>query len=199
MPQPLSREIPYHFRFALPRDRRQIRLLLRSYDRPMPSLTRQPWWKRYFGLGLLIAVTLHSLMLIGGISLMLYGMLGLTTLVLACWLNLWLFVDWQHYWIVEYQGYAVACGKVISHANYVVLCNVVVTPKYRQQGIGSFLVSSIAERTTLPLYLACTADRLSFYHRLGFIKVEPRSLNLYLRRELGLTINSKLLPMVQMN
>lgn len=197
MSQPVLRPTPYQFRFAQPRDRHPIRRLLRSYDRPSPSLSKRQVWKRYFGLGLLIGAMLHGLLLIGGSALMLYGMAGLAALVFVGWFNLWLFIDWQHYWIVEYQGWAVACGKVVPHKSYVVLCNVVVSPEYRQQGIGSFLVSSIAQKTRLPLYLACMPERLTFYRRLGFVKVEPQSLNSDLRRELGLTLNSKLLPMVQ--
>lgn len=184
------------FRPALPPDRRQIRLLLRSYSCDSHS-SRWQSTGRLFCVGLLLALMLHWLLALGGLQLLLCGVLGCSAVGMACWLNLWLFEDWQNYWVVERNKRLIACGKLTHYKIYSVLSNLVVAPEHRQRGIGSLLVISIAQvadqTANQPLYLACKPNLIQFYQRLGFVSVESQLLSAYLREELGLNQQPKLL------
>lgn len=182
----------YQFRPALPADRRQIRRLLSCYHYPAPSFS----WRQlsqFFCLGLLLTAGLHWLFVLGGLLLVLHLMLGLSTVIATYWLNLRLFEDWQNYWVVEQNQSLIACGRLTCYGRYTVLSDVVVAPERRRQGVGSFLITSLAQKADYPLYLACTPKLTQFYQRLGFAVIAPHLLGLSLRRELGLSHKTKLM------
>jgi N-acetylglutamate synthase-like GNAT family acetyltransferase len=195
------------FRPALPKDRRQIRLLLRRCHDDATNAVNQEHWhaaKNHpepshrvlcLGSGLLLGIGAHWLWAVGGLLLLLWCVLGMSTVAVAFWLNLWVFEDWSNYWVIEQQNRLIACGKLTCYDTYSTICDVVVTPERRQQGIGSHLVASIVQQGTQPLYLACTPKLAGFYQRLGFVAVNPQQLTTYLRQELGLTENSKLMAL----
>ncbi|MBF2047282.1 MAG: GNAT family N-acetyltransferase [Leptolyngbya sp. IPPAS B-1204] len=182
----------HHFRPALPRDRRQIRVLLRSYDNQAANLAHGWRLGHYLGLGLVLALILHRLIAVGGIQLLLYGTLGLGTVMLVGWLNSWLFADWQNYWVIEQNQQLIACARRTGYNSYAVLCDVVVAPEYRHHGVGTLLIAAMTRMETQPLYLACCPKLIPFYRRFQFVVINPRSLTAYLRRELGLEQNPAL-------
>jgi GNAT superfamily N-acetyltransferase len=185
----------YRFRPALPCERRQIRLLLRTYHNQEVCSSGRCSLKHYFCLGLLLALGLHGLVAVGGVQLLLYGGVGLGTVALIWWLNLWLFEDWRNYWVIEQGNQLIACAKLTHYRTYSVLCDVTVAPNYRRQGIGTLLVESITQTERQPLYLACKPKLVRFYQRLGFVAVNPCLLSVYLRHELGLSEEPGLMPL----
>jgi GNAT superfamily N-acetyltransferase len=229
----------YRFRPALPHDRRQIRLLLRCFDQAelrfgpveAPGSPRKPSWyglssrhlkwlaARQFGLGLLLGLVLHGLWSWGGLPLLSLGLLGSSMVAWACWLNLYLFADWQNYWVIEQGSSLIACGKLTYGRTHVILADVVVSPSWRRQGVGAFLVKSIVDQVldqsavnpagnftthradqiygqVLPVYLACLPRLVPFYQRFGFQPVELSHLSFGLRQELGLRMQPALRAMV---
>ncbi|MFM7427946.1 MAG: GNAT family N-acetyltransferase [Elainella sp.] len=227
----------YQFRPALPRDRRQIRLLLRWFERTDLRLgsTDSKFWLsrlatplpnklslgRWLGLGLLLGLLLHGLWSWGGLPLLVCGLLMGGTVALVGWLNLYLFADWQNYWVVESPQGLIACGKLTHRETYGILADVVVSPGWRRQGVGSFLVGSIVNQATQmvrsdlqdsnpqqfnlqavnlqagqPIYLACLPQLMPFYGQFGFRPVELGQLSLALRQGLGLRSQSGLRSMV---
>lgn len=221
----------YRFRSALPRDRRQIRLLLRWFERVElgkstagKNTARKLFWPpvgRRFGLGLLLGLLLHGLWSWGGLPLLAYGLLIGGAAALASWLNLYLFADWQNYWVVESDQDLIACSKLTCGKTHAILADVVVSPRWRGQGVGTFLVRSIVEQFTveqfaveqfavgqasreaclnpqdcLPIYLACLPRLMPFYEQFGFRPVELAQLPLALRQELGLRTQPGLRAMV---
>lgn len=186
------------FRPALPQDRRSIRLLL--HTAPPADSAQQPLLS--LRIGGLLALLLCGLLLLGGLQLLLYGTLTLCVVAFLSWLNSRLFEDWQNYWVVEWvdapNGRVIACGQLSHYPIFSVLSDVVVAPRYRQQGIGSFLVTSmvdIARTRNQPLYLACKPERVKFYQRLGFVAIKPQLLPSSLNRALGLRQHTQLLPL----
>jgi N-acetylglutamate synthase-like GNAT family acetyltransferase len=197
MLEPLPPQVLAQFqvRLALPQDRRQIRLLLREYHHCRRlTIWRCLGWRclgwRYFGLGLGFAWVLHWLLIVGGLQLLSLGLLVLGSLGLAGWVNLRL-ADWRHYWVIEQERQLVACAKLTCYQTYAVLSDVVVAVNWRQLGVGSRLLTAIAQGVNLPIYLACRPELAGFYQRLGFHSVCPQTLSAYLRQELDLQ-NSQL-------
>jgi amino-acid N-acetyltransferase len=184
----------YHFRPALPRDRYQIYQLLHS-DQHQRGV---PWQqlRQGFGWGIVLALGLHLLLIIGGLQLLFLGLMSIAAVVLGAWLGRWLFGDWQNYWVIEQNNRLVACSKLTCYRTYAVLSDVMVRPECRQQGIGSFLVKACLQQAGRPTYLACFPDRVKFYQRLQFIPVDPRLLSAYLRRSLELNLEPGLVPLV---
>jgi N-acetylglutamate synthase-like GNAT family acetyltransferase len=180
---------------ARPADRQQIRLLLRSYHHPTLKDFQRLQFGQSFCLGLFVAFGLHGLLIVGGVNLLWFGLLIVGTLALTGWLGLHLLTDWQHYWVVEYGQRLIACGKLVDLGCGSILCDVVVGPEHRQQGVGSLFVNSMVTKASQPLYLACTLERLRFYQRLGFEIANPEALSMPLKVELGLPQNSKLMAL----
>ncbi len=233
----------YRFRPALPRDRRQIRLLLRCFNQaelrigPTQSGTNptksglrclfcphqqgEKWFQaagRRFGLGLLLGLLLHGLWNWGGLPLLSYGLLGSGAVAFLCWLNLYLFADWQNYGVVEQGHSLIACGKLTYGKTQAVLADVIVSPNWRGQGVGAFLIKSLIDQAALyqgpgdqaacrtnlpkqailPIYLACAPRLMPFYQRFGFQPLELSQLSFALRQELGLRRQPALRAMVLM-
>lgn len=195
MPKPGLILANCQIRPALPADRQQIRLLLRSYHHSTPEDFQRLRFGQSFCLGLLVAFGLHGLLATGGFTLLLLGLLIIASIVLTGWLGLYLLTDWQHYWVVESDQRLVACGKLVDLGCASILCDVVVKPEHRQQGVGSLLINTMVSKAIPPLYLACTVERLRFYQRLGFEIANPEALSMVIKVELGLPQNTQLIAL----
>jgi N-acetylglutamate synthase-like GNAT family acetyltransferase len=172
---------------------------------------------RRFGLGLLLGLLLHGLWNWGRLPLLSYGLLGGGAVAFLCWLNLYLFADWQNYGVVERDHSLIACGKLTYGKTQAVLADVIVSPNWRGQGVGAFLIRSIIDQAALyqgtghqvacqpnllnsqairPIYLACSPRLMPFYQRFGFQPLELSQLSFALRQELGLRRQPALRAMV---
>lgn len=104
--------------------------------------------------------------------------------------------EWTRYWVIEYNGYLVACAKLQRHHNYSVLFDLYVAPDWRGRGVGSYFVAYLGQQATKPLYLACLPVRLPFYKRLGFAQVSAKKLPPLLQYDLGLPTRPGIIPLV---
>jgi len=180
----------YLLRPATAADRGQIHRLLKNFERETQNSLSH--WQTL--IGMIAAVLLATL-----IS---WEMVVLTIVAFGSsflWMQVspWFSSDWKQYWVIvdRHQGRLIACAKLCRYRHYSLLFNLLVAPAYRCRGFGSVLVRGLSQKAAKPLYLACYADRVSFYTRLGFEPVAPRKLSAIVRHDLGLTPHSKLLAL----
>lgn len=88
---------------------------------------------------------------------------------------------WQQFWVVESKGSLIACGQLRDFPDAQELGSLVVSPKWRGQGIGSYLTVHLIQEAEKPLYLECLGQKLvDFYAQKGFHSIAwqelPRSL-----------------------
>lgn len=95
---------------------------------------------------------------------------------------------WSQFWVIECEGKVVACGQLRQFAGTQELGSVVVAPRWRRRGLGSFLVRHLIRESTQPLYLECLGDHLAqFYTQLGFSPVSWQELPPPLKRKFALS------------
>lgn len=80
-------------------------------------------------------------------------------------------INWQRYWVVEYNQLLVACVALNSYSTHSELCYLFVKSAWRSQGIGSYLVKHIIQEAAPPLYLVCKPKLLQFYTLMGFLQI----------------------------
>lgn len=84
---------------------------------------------------------------------------------------------WTQFWVMETENEIIACGQLRQFEQAQELGSVIVKEKWRNQGLGSYMVKFLSQKATYPLYLECLGDKLaSFYHRLGFVAVSWENL-----------------------
>jgi N-acetylglutamate synthase-like GNAT family acetyltransferase len=103
--------------------------------------------------------------------------------------------DWEDFWVIEYNQAIIACAKLRCHSRYSVLHDVYVIPKWRSQGLGSYLVKHLGERANRPLYLTCMPNLVAFYRRLGFTPVCSKKLPPLLQYDLGIPGRFEVVPL----
>lgn len=174
-----SSSAQFQVRLALPRDRRQIRLLLQDDRR---STGCSPLW-RVFGLGLGLSFSLWGLFA-AGLPVFGLGLLVLSGLALASWVNLRLLEDWPYYWVIAQGPALIGCAKLTRCGQQWVLSDVVVAVAWRRLGWGTRLLAVVMQSVEEPIYLTCLPELTRFYERFGF---ESALLPLasQLKRELG--------------
>ncbi len=197
----ISRPLPPHctLRPAAAHDRAAIQSLLTQFRRevlPPPSWADRVWR------GLAIAVLL-------GLGVQLTGMLGLNAMMnvlvapaiaiglgfLAALILTWN-DDWKNFWIIEHHHQLIACAKLRQTSDYSLLHDVYVTPAWRKQGLGSYLVTAVGHYAQKPLYLTCFPPLLQFYLQLGFTPVTIKALSPLIRYELGIPNHPEVIPLV---
>lgn len=172
-------------------DRRSIARLLQNFERETDRSRRYwPGWGA-------IAIVLWSLFSVST-AILLLAIVALVSAVLWIQISSLIETDWKQYWVIadragQPSGKLVACAKLCRYRHYSLLFNLLIAPAYRDRGLGSILVMTLSQRAVKPLYLACAADRVSFYTRLGFQHVAAKELSAILRNDLGITPHSKLL------
>lgn len=183
---------------ARPSDRRLIRHLLNQFRQEIiPPPTRVQILRQGVTLSLLVVVSCYLIATIDWTDLVTFLMaativIGFVILlvVVLSWNE-----DWINFWVVEHEGSPIACAKLRQHPHYSVLYDVFVMSKWRQQGVGSFLVSQLGQQATKPLYLACMPPLVQFYSRLGFAPVSPKTLPSLLLYDLGIPGRFAIVPM----
>jgi N-acetylglutamate synthase-like GNAT family acetyltransferase len=141
------------------------------------------------GLGLTITVGPGPLLnLLTGPAIVLSS--GILIALLFTWND-----DWEDFWVIEHHQTIIACAKLRCHSRYSVLHDVYVVPKWRSQGLGSYLVKHLGERANRPLYLTCMPHLVSFYRRLGFTSVSSNKLPPLLQYDLGIPGRFEVVPL----
>ena len=95
---------------------------------------------------------------------------------------------WQQFWVVEREAKILACGQLRSFTACQELGSLVVTPAWRQQGLGTALAQHLIQQATQPLYVECLGARLAaFYQHLGFMPLNGSELPIALQRKFGIS------------
>ena len=95
---------------------------------------------------------------------------------------------WQQFWVIEHNHKLIACCQLRNFPQAQELGSLVVTPKWRHKGLGTFLTSHLIQQATQPLYLECLGRKLvDFYRRLNFVPIEYEQLPESLKRKFGLS------------
>ncbi|MBE9167161.1 GNAT family N-acetyltransferase [Pleurocapsales cyanobacterium LEGE 06147] len=95
---------------------------------------------------------------------------------------------WQQFWVVEEKGSLIACGQLRDFPDAQELGSLVVSPKWRGQGIGSYLTVHLIQEAKKPLYLECLGQKLvNFYTQKGFRSIAWQELPRSLKSKFGLS------------
>lgn len=183
---------------AGPADQPDIRQMLVHLEREIQTASPLPQWLLW-GLILGIVVLVGIYVVLPGTKAIVQPLISLIVicvllLLIAAFISIQ--NEWKHYWVIEREGYLIACAKLQHHSTYSILFDLYVLPDWRKQGIGSYLVSQLGQQVNHPLYLACVPARLPFYTRLGFSPVPPRGLPPLLQYDLGLPGRFGIVPLV---
>lgn len=112
-------------------------------------------------------------------------------------------IRFSQFWLVECEGKIVACGQLRNFSDTQELGSLVVTPAWRNRGLGTLITQHLIEEATQPLYLECLGQRLAeFYTRFGFVTISFEDLPRSLKGKFGLSqLGKKLLgvPVVFMH
>ena len=81
-----------------------------------------------------------------------------------------------------------ACGQLRNFSGAQELGSLVVTPTWRDRGLGTFLAQHLIQQAIQPLYLECLGKRLEkFYAGLGFVPISWQELPQSLKFKFGLS------------
>ncbi|WP_424096170.1 GNAT family N-acetyltransferase [Moorena producens] len=94
---------------------------------------------------------------------------------------------WTQFRVIEFEGRVVACGQLRNFPDAQELGSLVVAPKWRNQGLGSYLMENLIKEATQPLYLECMGWLTPFYTRFGFVSVSWQDLPKSLKFKFGLS------------
>ncbi|AOY84595.1 GNAT family N-acetyltransferase [Moorena producens JHB] len=110
---------------------------------------------------------------------------------------------WTQFRVIEFEGRVVACGQLRHFPDAQELGSLVVAPKWRNRGLGSYLMENLIKEATqpagalsvgelnsprvAPLYLECMGWLTGFYTRFGFVSVSWQDLPKSLKVKFGLS------------
>jgi amino-acid N-acetyltransferase len=94
--------------------------------------------------------------------------------------------NWDQYWVIEYQGELIACGRLDIHSDHSEIYDLFVLPEWRAQGLGAALMQQLIKKARSPIYLASLPNAVMFYQRLGFRSIPAQALPLLLAGRLSL-------------
>jgi N-acetylglutamate synthase-like GNAT family acetyltransferase len=95
--------------------------------------------------------------------------------------------QWQKYWVIEYQGILVACGRLDQHEQHSEIYDVFVLPEWRSRGLGQAIVQALLQQAIYPVYLASLPGAVRFYQAIGFERIEPQKLPMFAASRLSLS------------
>jgi len=105
-------------------------------------------------------------------------------------------LHWSQFWVIECHHKIVACGQLRSFDTAQELGSLVVSPAWRDRGLGSYLVTHLIAQATQPLYLECVGSKLAeYYTRFGFVPISWQALPQSLKLKFGISqLAAKLVP-----
>ncbi|HCF28602.1 MAG TPA: hypothetical protein DEV81_15685, partial [Cyanobacteria bacterium UBA11049] len=93
-------------------------------------------------------------------------------------------IDYLESRVVECSGRLVAYAKMFNCNDLKILQYLYVTPHYRKQGIGSYIIQNLIQEATKPIYLVAALGKTRYYTRLGFVKLRFNQLAPTVQRKL---------------
>ena len=106
---------------------------------------------------------------------------------------------WQQFSVIECDRKIVACGQLRSFSEVQELSSLVVLPAWQNQGLGSYLVKHLIQKSTQPLYLECASWLEEFYTQFGFVSVSWREVPSPLKEKFRITqFATKLIPVMSL-
>ncbi|WP_299485529.1 GNAT family N-acetyltransferase [Acaryochloris sp. IP29b_bin.137] len=92
----------------------------------------------------------------------------------------------KNFWVVEQRDRFIAYASIRSYQHFSVLEILRVLRKWRRQGLGSVLVSTMLQNYPKPVYLRTRRPTAKFYRRLGFRKIPLKQLSPRVKAGLGI-------------
>jgi N-acetylglutamate synthase-like GNAT family acetyltransferase len=92
----------------------------------------------------------------------------------------------ERYWVMEYQGQLIGCGRLDRHPQHAEIYDLFVLPEWRSTGIGQAIMQQLIAQTSRPIYLASLPSATTFYQKLGFVPITTRELPLLVTGRLSL-------------
>jgi N-acetylglutamate synthase-like GNAT family acetyltransferase len=92
----------------------------------------------------------------------------------------------ERYWVMEYHGKLVGCGRLDIHPQHAEIYDLFVLPEWRSAGIGQAIMRQLIAQAPRPIYLASLPPAATFYRHLGFAPIAPRELPLLVAGRLSL-------------
>lgn len=170
---------------ALASDRRQIRELTRRLQQVAVPASK---WQSFGGwvlIGLLTFLCLRYPQM--GAALLVSATPLIAVVVLALML-----ADrdqqqqYERYWVMEYNGQIVGCGRIDIHPQHSEIYDLFVSPAWRSGGVGRSIIQQLIAQSTRPVYLASLPQAVSFYRQFGFRPIAARELPVILAGRLSL-------------
>ncbi|OKH23946.1 GNAT family N-acetyltransferase [Chroogloeocystis siderophila] len=97
-------------------------------------------------------------------------------------------LNWSQFWVIECHQKIVACGQLRNFNTVQELGSLVVSPAWRDRGLGSYLINHLIAQATQPLYLECVGNRLALYYtRFGFVPISWQALPQSLKLKFGIS------------
>lgn len=101
-------------------------------------------------------------------------------------------LNWQQFWVIEVAEQIVGCGQLRSFEGSQELGSVVVSPAWRNRGLGTAIVQQLIQTASQPLYLECLGNQLpAFYAQFGFVPVDWQDLPPSLKRKFAISALAK--------
>jgi N-acetylglutamate synthase-like GNAT family acetyltransferase len=182
-----------HLRPAHQQDGRQIRTLTRKlhqaamHNQRSATFAASTWqeWLAWSAIGLTIAYC--------------WQYPGMVLAVLVSSAPLWLIIlltigiasreqqqQCERYWVMEYHGQLVGCGRLDPHPQHAEIYDLFVLPEWRSTGIGQAIMQQLIATAPRPIYLASLPPAVTFYQQLGFVPIASRELPLLVSGRLSL-------------
>ncbi len=92
----------------------------------------------------------------------------------------------ERYWVMEYHGQLVGCGRIDRHPQHAEIYDLFVLPEWRSTGIGQAIMQQLIATAPRPIYLASLPPAVTFYQQFGFVPIVPRELPLLVTGRLSL-------------
>jgi N-acetylglutamate synthase-like GNAT family acetyltransferase len=174
-----------HLRPATQPDAKQLRALTRQLHR---SAIAQPKWQEWL-VWAMISFT----------SLFVWQYPAMAVAIVISSAPLWLVIVFslclatheqeqqcERYWVVEYQGQLVGCGRLDRHPQHAEIYDLFVRPEWRSSGLGRAIMAQLIAQSPQPIYLASLPKATPFYQKLGFVPIAPSQLPRLLSGRLSL-------------
>ncbi|AFY74403.1 putative acyltransferase [Synechococcus sp. PCC 7502] len=80
-------------------------------------------------------------------------------------------INWSRFWVIEYEQELIGCASVNFYYKNSSLGYLYISPRWRNQGLGSYLLTYLIRKSSHPISLICKPKLVEFYATYGFMPV----------------------------